>query len=232
MKTTSCHALATPKDLRLGDHVCCLYESDHERLATLSSFVKQGGERREKIIHIVDELAPSITTFAADVKRRCASGRGVEKEQLVVLTAQDVYLRDGVFNPEETLSFFRNETDRALSEGYSGLRVVSEMTWALRKRPGSEELIEFEAKLDAYLPHSRCIAMCRWDLRSFPPIVLLYAMTTHPIVLMGEEVYDNAYYMPPPDFLARRGIPVATLHHWLQNLTIRKRAVAAYQAAG
>lgn len=232
MKRTSRHALMTLKDLKLGDHICCLYESDHEQRATLRSFMQQGWERGEKIIHIMDELASPVAAISPGLKRRGGPTRGeTEKEQFVVLTAQDAYLRGGVFNPDEMLSFFRDETDLALEEGYSGLRVASEMTWALRKRPGSEELIEFESRLDAYLPHSKCMAMCRWDLNRFSPILLLYAITTHPIVMIGEEVYDNVYYMPPPDFLARRGIPVATLHHWLESLTIRKRAVAAYQVA-
>ncbi|MGD9503954.1 MAG: MEDS domain-containing protein [Syntrophobacteraceae bacterium] len=229
MKISSNYTLTTPMDLMLGDHICCLYESDHEQRATLRSFVQEGWERGEKIIHIMDELAPSTGAPVFRAKRGDGLGKDGEREALCVLAAQDVYLRGGAFHPDEMLSFFKDETDRALSEGYAGLRVSSEMTWALRKKPGSDELIEFEAKLDAYLPHSKCMAMCRWDLRRFPPILLLYAMATHPIVMIGEEVYENVYYMPPPEFLARRGIPVATLHHWLESLAIRKRTIAACQ---
>jgi len=100
------------------------------------------------------------------------------------------------------------------------------MTWALRGLPSSERLIEYEAKLNEFLPTSRCLAMCQYDGRRFEPALLLDVLTTHPVATIGTEVFDNFYYIPPKDFLGpdREG---AKLRNWLQNLTERKRTEEA-----
>jgi len=38
-----------------GDHLCCLYESEEEHRALLSPFMRQGLERHEKVLYIVDD---------------------------------------------------------------------------------------------------------------------------------------------------------------------------------
>ena len=41
--------------LQAGDHLCCLYESEEEHHALLSPFIRQGLERHEKVLYIVDD---------------------------------------------------------------------------------------------------------------------------------------------------------------------------------
>jgi len=45
------------------------------------------------------------------------------------------------------IALLRSQTERALAEGYAALRVTGEMSWASRDLPGSERLIDYEAKL-------------------------------------------------------------------------------------
>jgi hypothetical protein len=224
------HALMTMADLRFGDHICCLYEGDNEHSAFLSSFLHKGLDRGERILYVTDARTPEAFLSLFNRKDRMRAERYLEDENLLILSAHDTYLRDGVFDPDKMISLLQSETEKSLMEGYEGLRVTSEMTWALNRQPGSQRLIEFESKLDAFLPGSKCMVMCQYDQRQFGPILLLYVMATHPIAVIGKEVYDNFYYMPPPEFLTRRGIPVTTLHHWLENLTIRKQAMASHYA--
>ena len=37
-----------------GDHLCCIYETEGEHRALLTPFMRQGLERGEKVIYIVD----------------------------------------------------------------------------------------------------------------------------------------------------------------------------------
>ncbi len=59
------------------------------------------------------------------------------------------------------------ETEHAGAEGYSGLRVSVEMSGALKGHTGSERRIDVEAKLNAFLPGSGCLALCQYDRRRF-----------------------------------------------------------------
>ena len=217
----STYKLRSVKDLEPGDHLCCLYEREEEHRALLTPFLRQGLERREKILYIVDaHSAETVLNYLRDdgleVEPYLKSG------QLVILTVDDAYMRDEVFNPEGMIALLRTETERAQSEGYPTLRVTGEMTWVLRGLPGSERLIEYESKLNKFLHNSKCLAICQYDRRRFSSKVLLDVLSTHPIAIVGTEVYDNFYYIPPEDFLGNDLLTV-TLCRWLENLAGRKR---------
>jgi PAS domain S-box-containing protein len=222
---TSAHTLRMIRDLKPADHLCCLYETEEEHRALLTPYLRQGLELGEKVLYIVDaHTAETVLKYLRD------DGVEVEpyiaNEQLSILTPSDAYMQDGIFDPDKMINLLRSETERALAEGYSALRVTGEMTWALRGLPGSERLIEYEAKLNRFLPGSKCLALCQYDRRRFQPDVLLDVLTTHPIAVVGTEIYDNPYYIPLTDFLGPDR-PAATLSHWLQNLEERKQAEEA-----
>ena len=100
-------------------------------------------------------------------------------------------MKDGAFDPDGMISMLARETELALQEGYAALRVTGEMTWALRGLPGSERLMEYEAKLNGFFPGSRALAICQYDRRRFSPEVLLDVLTTHPFAVIGTRIYDE-----------------------------------------
>lgn len=213
------------KDLKPGDHLCCLFKTEEEHRALLTPFLRQGLERGEKVIYIVDAHTVEVVL---DYLRK--DGLRVEpylaSGQLDILTFDDVYIREGILDPDRTIALIRAETERALAEGYTALRITDEVTWALREMPSSERLIEYEAKLNEFFPGSKCLAICQYDRRRFDPTMLLNILATHPIVVIGTEVYDNFFYIPPKEFLGPN-FQAAKLRHWLDNLTVRKRAEEA-----
>lgn len=191
----------------------------------LTPFVRHGLERAEKVLYIVDARgAETVLDYLRD--------DGLDPEpylaggQLAILTADDAYLRRGVFDPDGMIALLRAETEQALGDGYSALRVTGEMTWALRGLPGSERLIEYEAKLNDFFPGSNCLAVCQYDRRAFTPELLLEVLSTHRVAVIGTEVYDNFYYMSPGEFLSHEP-RAAQLRRWVENLAERKRAEEA-----
>lgn len=105
------------------------------------------------------------------------------------------------------------------------------MSWALRGLPGSEWLIEYESKLNRFFPRSKCLAICQYDSRKFEPSMLLNVLATHPVAVIGTELFDNFYYVPPDEFLF--GEPErATLDHWISSLRERARLTEALREQG
>jgi len=213
------------RDLKPADHLCCLYETEEEHRALLAPYLRQGLELGEKVLYIVDaHTAETVLKYLRDggvkVEPYLANG------QLSILTPGDAYMQDGTFDPDRMIDLLRSETERALAEGYSALRVTGEMTWALRGLPGAERLIEYEAKLNRFFPGSKCLALCQYDRRRFQPDMLLDVLATHPIAVVGTEIYNNPYYIPPTDFLGPDR-SAATLTHWLQNLEEREQSEEA-----
>jgi signal transduction histidine kinase len=208
--------------LHPGAHICCLFGSEAEHRALLAPFMRHGLERYEKVLTIVDaHTAEQVLAYLS------ADGVQVnpflQNGQLTILDADAFYIRGGVFDPEGMLELLRAETQRAIEGGYSALRVSSEMSWALKGLPGSERLIEYEARLNAFFPGSGCLSLCQYDRRRFDPLVLLDVLETHPLAVIGTEIYDNFYYMPPQELLGADPLGMK-LNSWLDHLRERKRS--------
>jgi signal transduction histidine kinase len=223
-------------DLKPGNHLCCLYETEEEHRAVLTPFLRQGLERDEKILCITEGSARTaelsrqgvLDVHSAETLLGYLREDGLDVEpylargQLVFRTHKETYMRGGVFNPEDMVALLRAETEQALMEGYSALRVTDEMIWMLQGLPGFERLMEYEARLDDFLPGTRCLVLYRYDRRRFDPELLLDVLRAHPVAMVGTEIYDNPYYIPPAEFL-NRGLSQAELRHWIQNLAERKQ---------
>ncbi len=214
-------SLETPIELHHGDHLCCLYETDEERRMVLALVMRQGLERGEKASLIGDiqgsqALLDQMQDDGLEVSPYLSSG------QLGVMSFDETYMREGVFDSDKMIALLETETDRALTQGYSGLRVTGDMSWALKTPPGSEQIINYEAKLNEFFPGSKCIGICQYDKRLFPPAMLMDVLATHPLAIIGTEVFDNFYYMPPKDLLHYN--PQVLFDHMLRNLKEHKRA--------
>jgi hypothetical protein len=141
----------------------------------------------------------------------------LDRGQLSILAPEETYLNGGEFDPERMIALLRRTTDEALRKGFTALRVTGEMSWALRGCPGSERLIEYEARLNRFFPGSYCLAICQYDRTRFPASKLIDVLVTHPIAVVGTSVYENFYYIPPDDYLGPDA-KEATLRRWITNL--------------
>jgi PAS domain-containing protein len=131
-----------------------LYETEEEHRAVLTPFLRRGLEKGEKVVYVAD--ARSSKAILGYLRRdRLKVDSYLASGQLSFLNVDQAYLRGGVFDPNRMINLMRAETKRALAEGYAALRVTGEMSWAVRRRPGLERLVEYESKLAAF-PGSKC----------------------------------------------------------------------------
>ncbi len=206
-------------NLKPGDHLCCLYETEEERYTVLVPFMRQGLEQGEKVIYIGAD---------ADGMVRRALCRGLfdpgpflARGQLLFLELEAVSPNQDVLAPGQMLELLGKETEKALAEGYTALRVTGEMGWLVGGISNAELLIEYEALLGEFFQESYCVALCQYQRQQCSSDFLLEVLRTHPLAVVGAEIYDNFYYMPP-DELLERDRAGTVLRHWLHNLVIYK----------
>jgi PAS domain S-box-containing protein len=226
---TTDRVLRAITDLQPGDHLGFLYQTEAEHRALLTPFLRQGLERGEKVVYIMDvHPAETILDYLRD--------EGLEVEpylargQLRLMTPAETFLRTGVFNPDDMIAFWQTETERALAEGYQALRAAGELTWALQDLPDPERLFEFESKLSAFLPGTKFLAVCLYEGSRLDSEMLFNVLTTHPAVATDAEIHDNFYYLPPAD-LVQGSLPMAVLRYWLKTQAERKRTEEALKAS-
>ena len=180
------------------DHLALIYESKAEQFATTIPFVREGLARGERCLYIADE-----TDTAEILEALEAAGTNVdaalESGALTLHTAQETYLRNGAFDPDEMIAFLEDAIADATTE-FEGLRITGEMTWVFGDEPPLEELIEYEAKLNDHLPNANGIALCQYNRERFTPELIRDIVKTHPHLVYRDTVCQNFYYTPPEEF--------------------------------
>jgi hypothetical protein len=132
-------------------HVCAFFHSKDEEYRTLLPFIKEGLDRGDKACHIID-------TEHRPVHRRRLQVAGIDcaaaerRGQLDILAWEDAYLRDGHFNQQRMLALIEKVLNAGKAQGYALTRLVANMEWALKDRPGVEDLVEYETRLNYVLP--------------------------------------------------------------------------------
>lgn len=132
-------------------HVCAFFQSPDEEYEVLMPFIKEGFERGEKAFHIVDPKLRSehlrrLTSAGIDVATAESTG------QFQLRNWEDAYLREGHFDQERMLALIQEVLESGPQQGFSLTRLVAHMEWALEDRPGVNDLVEYETRLNYILP--------------------------------------------------------------------------------
>ena len=202
-------------DLKPGHHACFVYDTEGEHRAVIASFLREGLARNEKLLYLHDAHSSALVVDCLSDQPQI--GKRLLERQLVVREASPAYVPTGAFSPEHMINALWTETNEALADGYAGLRVTGEMTWALAGLPGSDRLAEYEAKLHDFFSTNPCVALCQYDRRRFGPRQLLDVLLAHPVVAIGEAFYDNVHHLLPATFL-RQDLRRAAARRWLGAL--------------
>jgi two-component system, chemotaxis family, sensor kinase Cph1 len=206
-----------------ASHLCSFHQTDSERSELLGAFLAVGFNRQEKVIHIADQhstrsILSKLESDGIRLQHYLATG------QMRVFTVFQSFLRQGVFDPSTMITWLQTELMRAKAEGYRGLSVAADMTWALRGAAGSERLIEYEAGLNNTLDGGECRILCQYDSHRFSPAVLQYVLTSHPAVVVGTVVCPNSYFRISPSCFGESSAS-ARINAWLADLGGRNQAV-------
>lgn len=213
------------ENISVHDHLCLIYKNKKEQFATVVPFMRIGLERGEKCVYVADE------NTANDVMEAMRAG-GIDvnaarkKGSLAIITKKDAYLRHGYFDPDEMIKFLEESTVMAKKEGYMALRVTGEMTWMLGGEKGTERLLEYESRLNRFFPKYDCLALCQYNRKRFSSDILLGVIYTHPIVVVGNVVCKNFYYIPVEEFLKAGKGTSEEVDRLLNNLLDRERIEA------
>jgi MEDS: MEthanogen/methylotroph, DcmR Sensory domain len=132
-------------------HVCAFFHRKDEEYAVLLPFIKEGFDHGDKGYHIVESKH-------RPEHRRRLQGAGIDtaaaerRGQLDIRAWEDAYLRDGHFDQHRMLALIESVLTGGKSQGYALTRLVANMEWALEDRPGVEDLVEYETRLNYVLP--------------------------------------------------------------------------------
>jgi hypothetical protein len=181
-------------------HVCAFFNSKDEEYRTLLPFIKEGIERGDKAFHVVDlkHRSPHLKRLEQAGVDIAAAERG---GQLEVRSWEEAYLRDGHFDQKRMVALIEETLTKGKAQGYPLTRLVANMEWALEDRPGVNDIVEYETRLNYALPKYKDVVVCTYDLAKFSAAVVMDILRTHPLVIVGGILQENPFFIPPDQFL-------------------------------
>ncbi len=132
-------------------HVCAFFNSKDEEYRVLLPFIKEGFPKNDKAFHIVED------GHRPEHRRRLEQAgvnvaEAERKGQLEIRRWEDAYLREGHFDQNRMLALIEDVLRGGTAQGFRLTRLVANMEWALEDRPGVDDIVEYETRLNYVLP--------------------------------------------------------------------------------
>jgi MEDS: MEthanogen/methylotroph, DcmR Sensory domain len=184
-------------------HVCAFFGSDDEAYRVLVPFIVDGFGRGDKAVHVV---RPGEETQHLD--RLAAAGLDLDAinaaGQLELRANTETYLRDGRFDQDRRLAAFEGMASGNAAGGFPLSRIVCNMDWVADTPAMHNDVIEFESRVNDVWERHDDIVICVYDLKKMRGDMAIDIMRTHPIVLIGDVLQQNPFFVPPDRFLRER----------------------------
>lgn len=181
-------------------HICAFFYSIDEQHRVLRPFITDGFDRGNRAYHLVDperrqEHLRRLAEAGINVQEAMGTG------QLEVRPWQDGPLHGGRFDQDTWLASFEHIFQSGPAAGYAQTRFLAQMEWALVDLPGVDDLIEFETRVNYVVPKYEDPVICAYDLTKFGASVVMDALRTHPVVIIGGLLQENPFFVPPDQLL-------------------------------
>jgi signal transduction histidine kinase len=149
-------------EMQWGTHFCHFYETTLDMLDTLLPYFKAGLENNEFCMWVISNLLTQEKS--RDVLRQAVPELDLylAERSMEILTYDEWYLKEGVFELERVMDGWNEKLDQALARGYNGMRVVGCTAWLQKK--DWRDFREYETQLNEAIANRRMIVLCGYPL--------------------------------------------------------------------
>jgi ABC-type transporter Mla MlaB component len=160
-----------------GEHACLTFGEADEMLDMTAAYIRDGLSAGLKVVW-VSETPSKLAARQLEV-RGIGAGRALAAGQLAAGRQAGQVLSGQQFRARTALRWLTGQRAAAQRNGFAGLRVALDMSWALRPVTGTEELAAFEAGVSRAVAGAPAGVLCQYDRRRFDPVTLASAARLH-----------------------------------------------------
>jgi anti-anti-sigma regulatory factor len=187
-------------DLTVDDHACLTFGEREELFDLTAAFVRDGLAAGLKVVWLSDAGPGQAVGELA--RRGVAVQSAMDAGQMIATGYQDRLLSGQAFRADAAVRWLSGQLDSARDEGFPGLRVAVDMSWALRPVTGIEQLPRFEEEIAAVLDGTTASVLCQYDRDRFDPVTLASVAGFH-----TRSVAAATYYADPVLRICRQYAP-------------------------
>jgi len=181
-------------------HICAFFDSREEQYDVLMPYFKEGLDNKEEVITI-----PESHTHHDHCCRLSDAGIPLEKKlengQLKVLASEDTYLQGNSFAADRMYNMLEQVLIDAQEGPYGTVRTCGDMEWALKNLPGTDELMEYEARVNLLTPKYECTLLCVYDINRFSGRAIADVLASHSHVILNGRIHTNPHFVEPLEML-------------------------------
>ncbi|HET7013296.1 MAG TPA: MEDS domain-containing protein [Streptosporangiaceae bacterium] len=188
-------------DLAMNDHACLTFGDAEELLDLTAAFIRDGLASGLKVLW-VGGAAGQLEFVLAE--RGLAVKSAVESGQISAVGVEGHVLSDqAAFESARAIRWLTRQIDASRAQGFAGLGVALDMSWALRPISGVEQLPDFEDRVAAATTDARATILCAYDRERFDPVTLASVTPMHTRSVAAATYHADAIlricrqYAPP-----------------------------------
>lgn len=191
-----------------SSHICAFFDSESQEMECVAPYFAEGLDHGELVFTIREGVrcAPYLERLGETLQRDLGSYQA--STQFRQLSVEESHLGDcSEFDPVRMAGAIEEVLHQAERDRYPRVRTCGDMNWAV-KLADIDGLMEYEARVNFLTEGHDCTFMCVYDLNRFSGRTVMDILSTHPLVVMGNKIYENPYFVDPQDFIrsiARRG---------------------------
>jgi hypothetical protein len=178
-----------------------MFSTESEIANIAASFLAYGLRRGQHCWYVRTAVQDDTMTTALE-QRGVEVAEEIARGALRFVDSTDAYVVAGEFSPEHTAAMFSSAIERALADGFTGLRIVSNMSWLLDLDDGMQQSVACETLLRTVFASSRIAGLCLYDRARIPLSIVNGALITHRLAIRGHKLEENPFYDPTGDAFA------------------------------
>lgn len=177
-----------------GDHICAIFDDRVQQMEVMLPFMTSGLRAAQRCVWIGPQAScrsfrTALAGAGGDLPTLEASG------QLVVVDAVDYYLEHGIFEPARTMRLLQTLVVDGQKQGYATMRLTGDASW-LPGRVDQDVWEEYELHVNDALVDLPVVVVCQYNRLQATGSMVVAALRTHAIVILGDAVHENPFYTP------------------------------------
>jgi anti-anti-sigma regulatory factor len=188
-------------DLAVNDHACLTFGEPEELFDLTAAFVRDGLSAGLKVVWL-SEAGPGPA--AAELARRgIAVAPALAAGQMAAVGFEGHVLSGQAFRARDAMGWLSGQAAACRREGFPGLRIAVDMSWALQPVAGVEQLPDFEEGIAAAVADTALSVLCQYDRERFDSVTLATVAAFHTRSVAAATYYADAMlricrqYAPP-----------------------------------
>jgi hypothetical protein len=166
-----------------GMHACHFYRNWDQLVSALVPYFVAGLHANERCLWVTAPPLPAREAY--QVLRPHGLDDAIQRRALLVLDFHQWYANSGGLKGQDVVQLWLREEERALAEGYNGLRIAGNTSFV--KAGDWSTFIEYERAVTTRFKNRRIVALCNYGLAQCDDRQMSDVLEAHHFALHGSD---------------------------------------------